>query len=130
MIGNCEWESEFGKRCRYPGAWSSSTNGTGKWFCVAHSECHDGHAGAQIVDQSIVDCGEFPDYSVEARRKHFLRGIDASAPPATKEHAAACFADLKAMLRASIGRKPGKGLSITLANSPRDFIEEMEEGIL
>jgi hypothetical protein len=67
----CEWISA-GERCRYPGAFSDGTLGNGPWYCSSHRLCHDLAAGAIITERSIVDCGQTPDYSYEARRAAFL----------------------------------------------------------
>lgn len=123
--GWCEW-TDGAERCRYPGVWSSATDGKGQRFCIPHSDCHDGHIGAQIVERSIRDCGNSPDYSYEARRAKFMEGIDENAPVASAAHARACLADLKEMLRDAATRKPGRGLSFTLANSPREYIDQDE----
>lgn len=64
--GWCAWRSG-GERCRNPGTMAHSTLGGGPWYCAAHFSCVDPIVGGQLVDESIADRGERPDYSSAAR---------------------------------------------------------------
>lgn len=64
--GWCAWRS--GERCRYPGTSTLNTRGGGPWYCAGHLQCNDAIAGAQMVEASIRDCGERPNYTLAGRR--------------------------------------------------------------
>lgn len=67
MHGCCEFEAN-GDRCHYPGTWNSSTTGSGRWYCRAHSEDPSPEMAITILEQSHRD-NPVPDYSITARRK-------------------------------------------------------------
>lgn len=78
MHGCCEYSTGT-SRCHYPGVFSDSTNGGGKWYCTAHERETDPAMGAAIVHKSQEDFPR-PDWSVNAvKRRYELRTIKAMA---------------------------------------------------
>lgn len=63
--GWCEWRSGS-ERCRYPGVLSRSTHG-GRFYCLGHDGCDDPIVAGQMVEESILACGNSPDYSQAGR---------------------------------------------------------------
>jgi hypothetical protein len=43
----CDWSVD-GVQCKYPGTISSSTTGTGPWYCTGHFQCSDAEEGRAI----------------------------------------------------------------------------------
>lgn len=78
MHGCCEYSTGT-SRCHYPGTFSDSTNGGGRWFCSAHDRESDPAMGAAIVHKSHEDCPR-PDWSARAvNRRYELRTQKAMA---------------------------------------------------
>lgn len=50
----CEWTS-YSDRCHYAGTISSSTLGTGPWYCHEHFRCNSAITGDAIVRNSERD---------------------------------------------------------------------------
>jgi hypothetical protein len=90
MHGCCEYSTGT-SRCHYPGTFSHSSNGGGKWYCSAHDRETDPEMGATIVYKSHDDYPA-PDWSIKSViRRYELRTIKAMAEskhkPATKYQA-------------------------------------------
>lgn len=71
----CTWVAAT--RCRYPGALSNGTHGSGPWLCLGHFHCSDPSLGAAIVAQSERDHPQgAPDTAaiVAASRARYLAG--------------------------------------------------------
>lgn len=90
MHGCCEYSTGT-SRCHYPGTFSDSTNGGGRWFCSAHDRESDPSLAAAIVHRSHEDYPR-PDWSVNAvKRRYELRVAKKMAEhrgaKATKYHA-------------------------------------------
>lgn len=78
MRGCCEYSTGT-SRCHYPGTFSDSTNGGGRWYCSAHDRESDPSMGAAIVHKSHEDYPR-PDWSLDAvRRRYELRTLKAMA---------------------------------------------------
>lgn len=69
MHGCCDY-NQNGRRCHYAGAWSSSTVGTGPWYCTHHARGVGAPEGGDIIRQSHIDAPN-PDYSLNARREAY-----------------------------------------------------------
>jgi len=51
MTHQCDYIAD-GMRCHYPGTWSESTNGGGRWYCTAHASGMSQALAAEVVKQS------------------------------------------------------------------------------
>lgn len=69
MHGCCAYSTGT-SRCHYPGTFSSSTNGGGKFYCSAHSRETDPGLAASIVHKSHEDYPR-PDWSTGAVMRRY-----------------------------------------------------------
>lgn len=116
----CAWEAD-GKRCKYPGNLSSSTNGTGPYYCRWHFHCDDPVHGARLVQESQSYHPENPEAAFDAEVKASLksRGLEQQPGESMHEFALRCQAWVKDNMKQIVKPLP--------YDPSKRYSEEMEE---